>query len=231
MRKEEFMRQLETLLADISEEEKQEALAYYWSYFEDAGEENEERILLELESPEKVAATIKADLKVDSRKDTGAYTERGYEDERFAKSSQTIEIKEKTSQSKGWRSSDADENRTLKIVLIVIIAAVTSPIWLSLLAGIVSFIAAAAGIAFGFIAAAVGLYIAGGVLFGVGIGQFAMGSIAVGFGLVGAAMFVWAVAILMTVFGVWLCGKGIPLLCRGLESLWKKVFPGKEKTI
>ena len=43
MRKEEFMKQLETLLADISEEEKREALSYYWSYFDDAGEENEER--------------------------------------------------------------------------------------------------------------------------------------------------------------------------------------------
>lgn len=231
MRKEEFMRQLETLLADISEEEKQEALAYYWSYFEDAGEENEERILRELESPEKVAATIKADLKADSRKDTGTYTERGYEDERFAKNSQTIEIKEKPSQSKGWRSSDTDENRTLKIALIVIIAAVTSPIWLSLLAGIVSFIVGAAGLVFGFVAAAAGLFVAGGVLFGIGIGQFAVGSVAVGFGLVGAAMFVWAVAILMTVFSVWICGKGIPWLCRGVESLWKKVFPGKEKAI
>lgn len=225
------MRQLETLLADISEEERQEALAYYRSYFEDAGEENEERILRELESPEKVAATIKADLKVDSRKDAGAFTERGYEDERFTKSSQDLEIKEKPSQKKGWSGSDADENRTLKIALIVVIAAVTSPIWLSLLAGIASFIVGAAGLAFGFIAAAIGLYIAGGVLFGIGIGQFAVGSVAVGFGLVGAAMFVWAVAILITVLSVWLCGKGIPWLCRGVESLWKKVFPGKEKAI
>ena len=90
MKKEDFMRRLETLLADISEEERQEALAYYWSYFEDAGEENEERILRELESPEKVAATIKADLKVDARKETGAFTEHGYEDERFAGSSQSL---------------------------------------------------------------------------------------------------------------------------------------------
>lgn len=231
MKKEDFMRRLETLLADISEEERQEALAYYWSYFEDAGEENEERILRELESPEKVAATIKADLKVDARKETGAFTERGYEDERFAGSSQSMEIKKKPSQSKGWSSSGADENRTLKIALIVVIAAVTSPIWISFLAGIVSFIAAAAGLAFGFIVAAVALYITGGVLFGVGIGQIAVGSIAVGFGLLGAAMFVWAVAILITVFCVWLCGKGIPWLCRCIESLWNKVFPGKEKAI
>ena len=62
MRREDFMRQLEALLADVSQEEKEEALSYYQGYFEDAGVENEERILRELESPAKVAATIKADL-------------------------------------------------------------------------------------------------------------------------------------------------------------------------
>ena len=35
MSREEFMRQLEALLTDISEEEKREALSYYRSYFED----------------------------------------------------------------------------------------------------------------------------------------------------------------------------------------------------
>ena len=62
MSRNEFMMQLEWLLEDVAEEEKKEALSYYRSYFEDAGVENEVRILKELESPEKVAATIKADL-------------------------------------------------------------------------------------------------------------------------------------------------------------------------
>ena len=74
MSREEFMRQLEALLTDISEEEKREALSYYRSYFEDAGEENEERILKELESPLKVAATIKADLGMEPNLDAGVYT-------------------------------------------------------------------------------------------------------------------------------------------------------------
>ena len=60
MSRDEFMRQLEQLLEDVAEEEKKEALSFYRSYFEDAGVENEERILKELESPEKVAATIRA---------------------------------------------------------------------------------------------------------------------------------------------------------------------------
>ena len=62
MNRQEFMRRLEQLLEGIPEEEKREAIAYYTSYFEDAGEENEEKIIRELESPEKVAATIRADF-------------------------------------------------------------------------------------------------------------------------------------------------------------------------
>ena len=37
MSREEFMKQLENLLSDVSEEEKREALEYYRCYFEDAG--------------------------------------------------------------------------------------------------------------------------------------------------------------------------------------------------
>ena len=62
MKREEFLKQLEQLLDGISEEEKADALAFYRSYFEDAGEENEESVIAELESPEKVAQSIKKNL-------------------------------------------------------------------------------------------------------------------------------------------------------------------------
>ena len=57
------MEQLEKLLSDISEEERQEALDYYESYFDDAGEDQEANVIRELGSPGKVAAIIKADLR------------------------------------------------------------------------------------------------------------------------------------------------------------------------
>lgn len=63
MNRNEFMRRLEILLSDISKEERDEALQYYRDYFEDAGAEHESEVIRELESPEKVAETIKADLK------------------------------------------------------------------------------------------------------------------------------------------------------------------------
>ena len=62
MNQEEFLRQLENLLSDISVEERADALAFYRRYFEDAGEGNEASIIAELESPEKVAELIKKDL-------------------------------------------------------------------------------------------------------------------------------------------------------------------------
>ena len=53
-----FMQELEKLLADISETERQDALDFYNSYFDDAGAENEASVLRELGSPKKVAAII-----------------------------------------------------------------------------------------------------------------------------------------------------------------------------
>ena len=55
MNKGEFMRELEYLLQDISDEDKKDAIAYYEDYLEEAGEENEEAVILEFGSPERVA--------------------------------------------------------------------------------------------------------------------------------------------------------------------------------
>ncbi len=57
----EFMETLSRLLLDIPEEDRIDALKYYNDYFDDAGSENEQNVIEELESPEKVAMKIKAD--------------------------------------------------------------------------------------------------------------------------------------------------------------------------
>ena len=62
MNRMEFMTELERLLADMPEEERQAAVQYYADYFADAGEANEADVIRELGSPEKVAESIKADL-------------------------------------------------------------------------------------------------------------------------------------------------------------------------
>lgn len=81
MNRAQFMEQLKRLLSDVSEAERQEALDYYESYFDDAGSENEADVIRELGSPGKVAAIIKADLK-ESNDRYAEYSELGYEDTR-----------------------------------------------------------------------------------------------------------------------------------------------------
>lgn len=80
MSKQEFMKELESLLADIPLEERIEALRYYDSYFEDAGAEHEDEILKELGSPGKVAKLIKTELLSisEERNNKGYFTEKGY---------------------------------------------------------------------------------------------------------------------------------------------------------
>lgn len=234
MSREEFMRQLEALLADVSEEEKQEALSYYRSYFEDAGVENEERILKELESPQKVAATIKADLGMEDNSKTGEYTEHGFEDRRF-EDRQKIELREKEPKQQKESRSTYDGNQTLKIILIVAIAIVTSPIWIGAAGGILGGILGILGGIFGLAVAAVciagSFYICGGILFGIGIGKVATGSLAVGFALTGAGLLVIAAAVLTTILCVWVCGKLVPWICNLLGRLWRRIFCRKERTV
>jgi uncharacterized membrane protein len=58
------MAELERQLARIDDREREEAIAYYNEYFDEAGPENEARVIEELGSPVRVAAQIKADAAV-----------------------------------------------------------------------------------------------------------------------------------------------------------------------
>lgn len=82
MRKEEFLEKLEYLLQDVPDGDKEEAISYYRDYLEEAGPEEEEKAVEKFGSPERVAAIIRADL-TGNLKDGGAFTDQGYNDERF----------------------------------------------------------------------------------------------------------------------------------------------------
>lgn len=82
MDRKQYMKQLAYLLQDVPDQERSEAMQYYEDYFEEAGPEQEDSVIKELGSPEKVAAMIKAEL-AGNFGDSGEYTERGYEDQRF----------------------------------------------------------------------------------------------------------------------------------------------------
>lgn len=60
MDRKQFMEKLSDLLRDLPEKDRQEALEYYNGYFDDAGPDQEWKLIQELGSPEKVAESIKA---------------------------------------------------------------------------------------------------------------------------------------------------------------------------
>ncbi len=62
MNRKEFLDELAFLLQDIEDVERDEAIQYYQDYFDEAGIENEQQVINELGTPEKVAAIIKAGI-------------------------------------------------------------------------------------------------------------------------------------------------------------------------
>lgn len=71
----EYMTKLASLLQDIPEVERKDAMKYYNDYFDEAGEENEEQVIREFGAPEEVAENIKADLKGKTENTTHAQQE------------------------------------------------------------------------------------------------------------------------------------------------------------
>lgn len=254
MNKEEFLRRLEALLSDISDEERAEAMAFYHSYFEDAGEGNEANILAELESPEKVAETIKKDLGMvvvvnkqnssDTEEASGStnngagYANNGAGSTGYANAygygNSGAGYANNGAGNTGYAGSNwnADSQPEKKdsniavIVLVVILAVVTSPAWLGLIGGLLG---ALFGILVSIVAVTIALFATAiGLLIG-GISCLATGMIATGFALTGASLFVLAFAILALLATVWLYGGFLPWLVKAIVKLVKKITGGRKE--
>lgn len=226
MNRQEFMKQLEGLLKGISPEEREEALAFYTGYFEDAGEENEESIIQELESPEKLAASIKAGLHEDAS--SGVYTENGYRKaEETAKAAPEVRAKARRN------SADAEKtkNTGLTVVLIAVVAVITSPIWIGVLGGAFGVIVAIIGVLIGLAAAlfgiTLGFMLGGAICVGVGIACLTTPDFAVGLVAIGIGLLLLAVSILALILLVYYCGKAIPWMIRGIVRICQMPFQGK----
>lgn len=137
MNRQEFMRRLEQLLEGIPEEEKREAIAYYTSYFEDAGEENEEKIIRELESPEKVAATIRADFPGCNNSETASSgNQQNYNGASQSMGQQNYNGASQNMGQQNYNGTIQREDNTTRNILLIILLVLTSPIWGGILVAI-----------------------------------------------------------------------------------------------
>ncbi|MGN0341409.1 MAG: DUF1700 domain-containing protein [Roseburia sp.] len=227
MNRREFMSRLEQLLVGISKEEKEEALTYYENYFEDAGPENEQKIIRELESPEKVAEIIRRDLGITDLVTTSQKTGEWKEKQQNAGQSsggQQNGAQQKQAQWNSQPNAESSKKDTIIIVLLVALLVLTSPVWIGFVAGVLG---AIVGIFAGLFGTAVGGIAGGIVLMVVSIGLLIAGRVALGLLCLGVGLLFFTVGILAVVLLVMLCGMFLPWLWKQIVKLWNKLFGKK----
>ena len=219
MTKEQFLFQLEQKLLDIPEDERAEAMEYYRDYFNDTGPENEEQVIAELGSPDKVAASIKEGLRA-GREDAGT----------IGQPPQTRGAAQSYSEaSKNRKQTDSRS----KWILIILVAIFTFPFWIGVVGAIFGVLVAVVATIFGLLVAAVALaavgIVAGLICFIVGIVRFFTGGLVSGLMTVSAGLLLFAMGCLCTAALIFVLGQVIPWMLRGISNLLHNGFHRRKK--
>lgn len=226
MSKNEFLNQLSGLLSDISPEERDEALAYYREYIEDAGFENENAILEELGTPKEIAAEIKSGILNKNNPDIHYSSNTVKNSPEPYYSTQNNQNKYNhtyytNNQNPQVTTPKRESNPTL-IILAVLAAIFLSPVWIGLLSTLfgvaVSILATIAGLIIGFGVAGLVCIIVGILVFIIGFPVLLQNPIA-GFACFGAGLVVAAFGILFFLFSGWLCIGVIPGIIHAISTL------------
>ncbi|GFI49097.1 hypothetical protein IMSAGC020_00293 [Lachnospiraceae bacterium] len=233
----EFMTELAALLQDVPEEERRDAMKFYNDYFDDAGEENEQQVIAELENPAKVAATIKEDLGSASR-EQGEYTEKGFRDSRFENKEMPAgrDYQGRDYQGTGYESygeqTPPKTNNALKIFLIILLVIFGAPVIIPLAVAVIA-VLAACGIAL--LALFLSLIVASAAVVFAGVCVFIAGvlslipEIAVGLALIGTGLILTAIGVVATVASTRLCLIVLPGICRGF--IWILRWPFQRRVV
>lgn len=252
MTKYEFLGDLSRLLSDLPEEERRQAMKYYEDYFADAGEGQEQEVLSEFGSPEEIARKIKADLSENIEYGEGSsahmqdfiqpYASQEHNTQNNGKQNnqQTQNFQQNAQNHTGqnqWQNEQARftkqggkaQNKTSpdpsRTALIIIIAIVTSPIWGTVLVGIISLVIGVLSAILGIFSA---LILGGG---GVAIGGIAcvFGGIIAGItGEIASGLLVIGIGCVLFVVGAICCYLGIMLCIKLIPAIWRECVRGFE---
>lgn len=212
MNRVEFMDRLSELLSDVSEAEREEALKYYRDYFEDAGSWNEQSVISELVSPEKVAETIKESL---AGEETYEYGEESSVD--MPVEVITAEDSEKQnggSTTNAGQDTSKKEKKSKRFTIGVVIAVAVACIILS------PVILSAAGSILSFILTVLAVWLVISIL--IVVGPFALTAGGVAAIVAGVIKFMSDAAIGALFVGSGLIGIGVSLI--GYVILWLYFF-------
>jgi uncharacterized membrane protein len=127
MSKDTFLKELSYLLQDIPDTDREDALAYYEDYFDAAGSDNEASVLRELQSPERVAALIKAGMR-ENFEETIEYSESSMGDSRYNRQHEVVipKVEEKQTEEKSekrdWSSNFRGDSKRNGMLILGILA-------------------------------------------------------------------------------------------------------------
>lgn len=208
-----FMKQLESLLQNISPAEREEALQYYNEYFNDAGAENEQAVIEALGNPAKVAENIKRDI-------NGA----GYGDTGYQKPQNRAVVQYQQPGTQYTKQEQQKEGMpTWAIVLLIIGGIIISPAALGVAGGLLGTLAGVIvgwfGLIFGFGIAALVLFLVLLVLVVTGIACMWTDPL-VGVALLGGGLVCGALSILFLMLTVAMAGIATPAIFKGLCRLF-----------
>ena len=231
----EFMQKLEQALADVSEEERQEALQYYRDYLDDAGLTEADQVPESLGTPEKIAESIRGS--VAGEPESGSFTERGFGVEdggNYPAKRQENYYENQTSFVQDSRESGKKPANGWKMIAILLLGILLSPIWIPLgicvLALFFTFFMILVALFAALVAVGVAL-LAGGI--GVVIWGFAQIGVSVpgAVVLIGAGLLMTALGFLFTAFFGWIFVKAVVAMFRWLVALCRKPFHKKESGV
>ena len=118
MNRKEFLDELAFLLQDIEDVERDEAIQYYQDYFDEAGIENEQQVINELGTPEKVAAIIKAGINENFEQDI-EYGDKGMSNSSFEQNQEIIKTKNDDVKNESHFKGNQERNKLLLILIII----------------------------------------------------------------------------------------------------------------
>lgn len=222
MNRQEFMNRLEYLLRNIPAREREDALAYYNDYFDEAGIENEYQVISELGSPEAVAEKILADV----HKETGQSARKDYSSSEAGKEA----YRQESAQDKYGTNKKQQMSKSTKI-LFVLILIFSFPLWIGLVAGLfgtaIGLLGATFGVAISGVVIAFGLLVGGIGCIIAGIARFMFSPIDA-LAVVGIGAILTSIGILLALLFIWMVGVWIPKLVSVIVN-WIKGFVHREK--
>ena len=197
MNKEVFLDQLKKKLTILSTEERDAAITYYEEYFNDAGLENEQAVINELGSVDKIV--------------DGILNENNYPIIGYDKKNNTNNNKENNYSKLEYKNINYGMI-ALIILIIMFVAPVIIPIFFAIFGTII-----------GVLIAGIGIIIAGITLVGVGLVTMFV-SILNGLLIFGIGLILFSIGRIITYFMVDICTMAIPILVRTFVKICRYPF-------